>query len=527
MNRSLRLTARLLLLLLASGIPTAQAASQRQVVAISDLHFGVGKQGNDWHPMEDFRWSEELAAFLNAVHACGNGSTDLLLNGDTFELWQSLLKGDCRVAESRDLSCSEKEAEIRMEQILKYHAADLQALGRFAAQGANQVVLVPGNHDAALFFPKVARMVLQAMAAPNGKAVLREKGFWLSDDHLVYAEHGHQMPRDPNLFSKWPQPFLKDKSNTLRLQRPWGEQMVQSFYNQYEEKYPLIDNLKGETGGLTLGLAAEGLEGTAVGAGRFLRFALFGVSWRQFVTSLTGQDGQPPQWNVDAIRESIGDRFFVDSVPNDDPLHAEMEKVEALGLLGLTLSDLTDDEIKEICDARWAILQTQLDHLQEENAGGEPTISPCPNRLSALTKLIPGYPGVLLKQRLQEVRTALETAHPGSEPLNVFIFGHTHNAEEPFFVRQGAWEPTVINTGAWQRLADREEVEKLRKGVPASQVLGKLTFDLLPACYSFVLIPPYTTVPIPKLRYWRRDASGTWGFANSCAPSGPTLGCGQ
>ena len=39
---------------------------------------------------DDFRWGDEFKLFLDEVHHMGGGATDLVLNGDTFELWQSL-----------------------------------------------------------------------------------------------------------------------------------------------------------------------------------------------------------------------------------------------------------------------------------------------------------------------------------------------------------------------------------------------------------------------------------------------------
>src|SRR5262245_26332016 len=118
--------ATLVVALCTSASPGEQASDRRLIVVISDLHLGVGhvrvgdlgvdgdliKLG-EWHPYEDFRWSKELDSFLSYVNRVGNGATDLVLNGDTFELWQSAVD-DCRY-DDPDLGCSEQEAVDRIK----------------------------------------------------------------------------------------------------------------------------------------------------------------------------------------------------------------------------------------------------------------------------------------------------------------------------------------------------------------------------------------------------------------------------
>jgi len=47
------------------------------------------------------------------------------------------------------------------------------------------------------------------------------------------------------------------------------------------------------------------------------------------------------------------------------------------------------------------------------------------------------------------------------------------------------------------------------------RLLGSLQPEDLPACYSFVRIPPYADAPAPAVRYWRQ-ASGEWRMGESC-----------
>ena len=98
----------------------SQTSTSRLVVIASDLHLGVGRSaGGEWLPIEDFRWQEDFASFLRAIDEAGKGATDLVLNGDTFELWQSTTD-DCRQRDVR-LGCTEQEALGRLERVIAAH----------------------------------------------------------------------------------------------------------------------------------------------------------------------------------------------------------------------------------------------------------------------------------------------------------------------------------------------------------------------------------------------------------------------
>src|SRR6266404_5138673 len=87
--------------------------NSRLTAFISDTHFGVGKTADGrWHPYEDARWAQDFALFLEELNRQGQGNTDLILNGDTFELWQSL-QNDC-VYSNKDFGCTEPDALNRL-----------------------------------------------------------------------------------------------------------------------------------------------------------------------------------------------------------------------------------------------------------------------------------------------------------------------------------------------------------------------------------------------------------------------------
>ena len=144
---------------------------------------GVGRQGGAWHPYEDFRWRDEFLAFLKTVDAEGAGATDLVINGDLFDLLQSPTVR-CAHGEPR-LGCTEEESLARLESVIAAHADELQAIGAFARSGANRVHVVPGDHDAALFLPSVSRRALGAFGAPDDRIGVVASGGWLSPDGRV------------------------------------------------------------------------------------------------------------------------------------------------------------------------------------------------------------------------------------------------------------------------------------------------------------------------------------------------------
>jgi len=138
----------------AALVEPQQPPGERTEIFVSDLHLGPGRlPDHRWDPYEDFRWGDAFAKFLTAID---DGKTDLVLAGDSFELWQYHAP-DC--ADRPDVGCSEEVSMAHLAVSLRAHADELLALGRFAAKGENRVVFLPGNHDAGLLFPRAAALV--------------------------------------------------------------------------------------------------------------------------------------------------------------------------------------------------------------------------------------------------------------------------------------------------------------------------------------------------------------------------------
>jgi len=490
----------------AIAVTGLRAASDRLTVLISDTHFGVGRDAaGKWDPMEDARWAPEFAAFLQEVNRQGKGSTNLVLNGDTFELWQSVTM-DCIYPDAsnqdENLGCTEEDAIRRLKIVLAGHAPELKALGDFASSGDNRVVLVPGNHDVALLFPAVARAVLAAIPAPSNRVQVLDQGYWLSPDKMIYADHGHQIGQELNRFNGWPKPFLT-RSGRVHLQRPWGEQMVQRFYNEYEKKFPVIDNFTEDSAGLGYAFAAEGRTASFKGGSRFFRFALFQTSMTQFARSLGGsRNGR--HWDVEAARKK-GGRFLIESIPEGDPERAAAEQTPADADLG----DMTDEEIGDICDRR----------AQMAADGKKVTACEAATAGAAAQNLFLA-PKAVMKSYLDETYKKLRDAGAASRPFEVYIYSHTHFANAGFqpLDGTGTWNPWVVNTGAWQRIASKEQFDKIlaEKNVSLQDALKKVQLEDLPACYDALFIPPYAEKPDFKLIGWRPGPDGKGALGAKC-----------
>ena len=124
----------------------------------------------------------------------------------------------------------------------------MTAFGAFARAGDNRVVVVPGDHDAALLFPSVGMRAVAAFDAPADRVVLAYEGFWRSVDGLIHVEHGHQIETRADRFEGWPRPFIT-RSGRQHLARSQGQRTVQALFDAHEARYPIVDNLADDTAG--------------------------------------------------------------------------------------------------------------------------------------------------------------------------------------------------------------------------------------------------------------------------------------
>lgn len=511
-------------------------ASARTIVVVSDLRMGEGRDSaGNWRATEDFRWGDELARFLDAVDRDGASAVDLVLNGDTFELLETS-EQPCSTGDD-DWGCSEQAAREHLARILKAHGDELRALGTFAGKGSNRVVFVPGDHDAALLFPSVARLVVDAVAAPNGLALVASSGSWTSPDRRVHVEHGHQVPEDPHRFEGWPAPFVT-RDGRRHLTRPWGERVVQSAVNALEGRFPIVDNVAAAGAGLKLALAADGSFAPAH-LDRLLNYFVFTMPWQQFRMELDDGDVEPPQWEMTQVRAQ-GPTLLVDALPDDDRFKPFARQALADGRLASAVASLTDEQVIALCDYRAAIRRARrrFEPALTQLSPRGPAVTECPRTPDTRGAAFEYFWRSRDKQAARYL-DALQAAAPGRVRPGVLVLGHSllpdraqDNANmisgnllkiplEGFSPVRHSAQPVVIRGGAWQRTITPNQVDQLvqSRGAAERDVIRTLTPADLRACYSFVEIGHYADTPKPRVRYWRANSAGEWGAGPSCGAS--------
>ena len=501
----------------------------RRVVVMGDLHLGEGRRADGaWSRYEDFRWAEDLRGFLAAL-ADEGVATDVVLNGDTFELLQA---GDGACAyDDPALGCTEAEALARLDRVIEAHGDEMAALAAFAGAGDNRLVLVPGDHDAALLFPAVGRRAVEAFGAAPGRVSFAVDGYWRSPDGSIHAEHGHQMEHRADRFDGWPAPFVT-RAGRRHLARPWGQSVVQALYDRHEPRFPIVDNLADNGAGVREALVAAGVDDAGPAAADLLRFLLFRMSWQQFRMDLDRGDVEPPAWDLAAVREA-GPRFLVDSLPDDDRFKPLAARALDAGRLTALMDGLSDDELTAICDHRAALRRARrrFERILTQLDPTGPPLTECPRTPETATPRFEYFWGSrdrVFGRHLEQLTDP--------RPVAVMVHGHTHLADyrQGNFIRveagltyvvdgfspvRGAATPIVINGGAWQRTVTPRQLDEHRRrlGVSESELLESMRPEQLPPCYSFVQIEPYSERPAPPvLRYWRQAEDRSWAMGPRC-----------
>jgi hypothetical protein len=466
-----------------------QAPPSRPIVVIGDLHMGPGRDaGGNWHAVEDFRWRDEFLRFLDAIHTAGGGNTDLVINGDLFELLQSPDDAECRHNDPAH-GCTTLQALDRLETAIRAHGEELKAIGKFAAAGSNRVHVVPGDHDAALLIPEVWRRAARSFAAPSDRIALAVSGSWRSADGRVHVEHGHQLPLSADRFSHWPNPMVGGQ----HVERPWGEQAVVPFYDQAELRYPIIDNIAEEGVGVKFVAAAVGRDLPDTYA-MVLKFLLTKTTWQQFRMDLDDGEVRAPAWDLARIRGDLA-AFMSGSLPADDPL-APLVKEMTPALTAAVGATLSDQQIIATCDYRAAIRRARrrMERVLTQLAGVGPPVAECPRMPDTVGPAFEYY----WRSRDQQVAQHI-TRRPG---LEVIVFAHTHLLDRPFRP-YGEDGPVVITSGAWQRTIHPNDLTTL-----------DAPLESLPPCYSFARIPAATGPLTTESRSWRLNEQQQWTMTN-------------
>jgi UDP-2,3-diacylglucosamine pyrophosphatase LpxH len=459
-------------------MPSKANDMPRQLVVISDLHMGIGRDKNgEWDPTEDFRWGKTLQGFLEHVSNIGNDHVDLVIAGDFLELWQRPPDVACR-GNGPDLGCSIPEVKQIVSRVIGAHSDEFAAIAAFARRGSNHVYVLAGNHDAAIAIPEVWALLAAAFKGGNGRVSLVKDGTWISEDGRVLIEHGHQIGSDANRFPDWPLVTGRGNDGQNYMVRPWGELFVQRLFNQEEQTYPIIDNLSPESAGLKYRMDDRGVWGSAVDIARFVAFNLFQTSLKQKGDSLgqPGAVGEPSKACTIEEGRALGYQLFIRALPDNDPL---LKQIKADNEMAIKLRT-------ELNAVAQRLPEEEIAHLCSRQTKSKPS-------LGAFTE-----------------RTFTPRKDVLHKHLDAKLNGHTHNFEEPWQVKMENYHRrvTVVNSGAFQRLIDetgylaRADREKPWKG------LREIALEELAPCYTAVFVKYKQGEPSARVRLWNMTEEG-------------------
>lgn len=182
--------------------------ADRLVVVFSDIEMGAGGAFDDF-PRSDF--------LAETIRSYGRDpfrwlTTDLVFNGDTFDLLKTEYRGGYPHHVTREIAID------KMERVAAAHPAFFQAVGEFLADDERRTVtFVLGNHDMELLFPAVHAVVRERIGSAVADRV-RFAGHSLSIGRM-HIEHGSQL--DPLFHVDPARPFI-DQGGEKLLHLAWA-----------------------------------------------------------------------------------------------------------------------------------------------------------------------------------------------------------------------------------------------------------------------------------------------------------------
>jgi len=241
-------------------------------------------------------------------------------------------------------------------------------------------------------------------------------------------------------------------------------------------------------------------------------------------------------WDLAKVRGD-GAAALVAGLPSDDRFAPLAATALAGGQLATLLDEFSDDQLQAVCDYRAAVRRARrrMERVLTQLPGQGTPVVECartPETRGSQFEFLWVSRDKAFTSRLAEVRARLKLSE---QSIGVYVHGHTHLADrsqatfnminaanilapEGFTPVRGSPTPIAINGGAWQRIVTPNQLEEVREetGLSDRDLMSGLTVERLPACYSFVLVPPYRDEPIPAVRYWRQSAGGRGALAENC-----------
>ncbi|MCG8425591.1 MAG: metallophosphoesterase [Proteobacteria bacterium] len=236
----------------------------RQIYVISDLHVGgrypdgVNAKSDSWPDRNDrgFRICThvaELAGFVDSLaqkSATAGPAVELVINGDFVDFLAEEWNGPERWKAFID---DEDQAAARMDEIIDRDRVFFDALANLLARGHRLIVLL-GNHDVELSFPRVRRRLETALGVDSGTRFefLYDGQAYVVGDAII--EHGNRydafnvIDHDGLRRVRSSQSRREELHDDHRFRQPAGSKLVAGVMNHLKARFPFIDLLKPEDG---------------------------------------------------------------------------------------------------------------------------------------------------------------------------------------------------------------------------------------------------------------------------------------
>jgi predicted phosphodiesterase len=423
---------------------------------------------------------------------------ELIINGDFLDFVQAppCQEADLQsVSESKIPLCfTEEQSLAKLEAITSAHDPVFKALYELVtAKVENKLVILPGNHDADFYWPKVRALFIDRVCGQDAN-VREQVNFHLEQVYRpvsyskVWVEHGHQYDPlnsfyvdDKPYWSVQNPPILKDHQGQLRLLECIGTRFMIKFMNRLDADYPFVDNVK-----------------------PFSRFlTIFGAS--AFV------------WGFGPIKAAVSVwamlRYLVATVTHNpsDLLGLDQNNIHGSPLLLEMVEEMTLDERKDFTDKlrergfelnqplimylKSAVNADKLMIFLSENLdlleGVQKEDKSLLGASSGTLKLAKGFSVDETRELILAAKQTLQ-----GNILDTVIMGHTH---EPVSNPPGI---KYLNTGSWTRYYRFADDEKLR---PWS-LLKTRSYETFPYQLNYAEIVPGRLEPTRLITYRERKA---------------------
>jgi UDP-2,3-diacylglucosamine pyrophosphatase LpxH len=421
----------------AYGVMVDSEPRLRRTVVVSDLHLGPGTSDPRFAGIEDFYVEPEWHAFLERQAAAG--PTDLVIAGDFIEFWQiaaALHALPERTAALQPgagpiLAADQSFSVVAAKLVIDAHRSVFRDLGTFLAAGDHRVILLAGNHDADLLWPKVQLHVARAIAPADPSRLLFVAA--AAYEHGgIHVEHGHAYDA-ANRYAANHAPFGRDRNGACRLQSSWGEVFVDKFYTETERQVPFIDNLYPESAAIVWAMRDNpDLERDLGAVIRFVELIH------------TAETGQFNRGAANAVLQSVlGTATAPESAR--EVLEHLLERLGrgdggARAIVGGLSRLATDPELGGL----WGAIRRAAAAMPDVGAAFDALKSIDPTALGHLRE-------VLLGKSLENAALEILAAHP---ELSIVVLGHTHEVggsltklevrgRTGYYANSGSWLPVA------------------------------------------------------------------------------------